>query len=472
GMSALMVRDGPAGLWIGLVVALAPLIALALAGRRPASLGPAPPVAVHGLILVLVAALLIWANIELAADVAVAFGAPRWHGIVIASGAGFALSMIGGAERLRGPLLVAALAGVTLPLLAVAQLSGVGPARAWEVVASRPAFRFSRESPWVTEGRDLSIAARGTPVLLEEEHRVTIPGGGVLRALVADGGGSGALEWRLDAGQLVTLRPGDRIVADPGLRLRFDAGRRIPGAPVSGVAWAEGPAPAWGERLALAITFIGGAIGFFGRAGLRRPSRGQVALTGAGLLLALALAQGGAVYGTLQGPEVFLGGVTAARITELPMLALGALPGAAALQGVLLVGLLAGFLASAIALKECPGPAGARSDSDLGRDLGLWAVIFAGAGVASLRAVDPWTMTVLAMGAAASAIAPSMLVPAAGVRLAPAATWLGLGGFVVLSALRLYRPAPGVLGIVLEYPAVVAAPASLAVLWIARRLAR
>jgi hypothetical protein len=472
GMTALVIRDGAAGLWIALVVVLAPLIALALAGRRPAALRPAPPLAGHGLILVLVVALLIWANIELAADIAVAFGAPRWHGIVIASGAGFALSMMGGAERLRGPLLGAALAGVAFPLLAVAQLSGVGPARAWEIVASRPAFRFSRDSPWVTEGRDLSIAVRGAPLLLEEEHRLTVPGGGVLRALVTDGDRSGTREWRLEAGQGVTLRPGDRIEADPGLRLRFDAGRRIPGAPVSGMAWADGPAPVWGEPLALAVTFVGGAIGLFGRAGLLRPSRGQVAITGAGLLLALALAQGGAVYGILQGPEVFLGGVTAARITELPMLALGAVPGAAALQGVLLVGLLAGFLASAVALKDSPSPAGARSDGDIGRDLGLWAVIFAGAGVASLRAVDPWAMTVLAMGAAASAIAPAVLVSGAGPRVAPAVTWLALGGFVLLSALRPYRAAPGPLGLVLQYPAVVAAPASLAVLWLFRRAAR
>jgi len=68
GMTALVIRDGAAGLWIALVVVLAPLIALALAGRRPAALRPAPPVAGHGLMLVLVVALLIWANIELAAS--------------------------------------------------------------------------------------------------------------------------------------------------------------------------------------------------------------------------------------------------------------------------------------------------------------------------------------------------------------------------------------------------------------------
>ena len=47
-------------------------------------------------------------------------------------------------------------------------------------------------------------------------------------------------EWRLGAGDALTVRPGDQLTVDPGARVRFEAGRRVPGAPPSGMAWAAG----------------------------------------------------------------------------------------------------------------------------------------------------------------------------------------------------------------------------------------
>lgn len=470
--TALMVSGGPDGLWVALVVAVAPLIAVEIAARRPPDAAGAADPPLHGAIQVLVVGLLVWSNVALAADIAAAFMAPRWHGVVIVAGAGLVLAVWRTADRLRPALLVAALIGVSLPLLVLVRMSGVGPVRAWELLASRPAFQFSRDSPWVTEGRELSAGPRRTAVVFEEEHRLTAPSGGALRVLTRDGGRATEREWRLEAGQSVALRPGDRLEAGLDTRIRFEAGRRVPGAPASGVAWAEGRAPGWGERLGLGVTLIGGAIALFARAGLGPSSRRVVALSGAGLVAGLLLAQGWAVYGALQAPEIFLGGVTAAQLTELPTLAVGSVSGGANLQGVLLMGLLAGFLASTIALREYPGAPEPGVQGEIARDLGLWALVFGGAAVASLSAVDPWVVTLWAMGAAASSVAPAVLVAGARPSLGTAAGLLGFGGFTLLSALgRLYGPLRGTLGVALDYPALVAGPASLALLWVAKRVA-
>ena len=79
-MPALILARGSEGLWLGLALTLAPLIALV----APASAEPAPSDdrgalprrgADRG------AGISIWANIGLAGDVAAWRGAPRWQGI-------------------------------------------------------------------------------------------------------------------------------------------------------------------------------------------------------------------------------------------------------------------------------------------------------------------------------------------------------------------------------------------------------
>ena len=104
--SALMLRDGPGGLWVGLLVVLAPLLALVVGGARAAA--PPSESALHGAVLVVVAALLIWANLSLAGDVATALGIPRWHGVVLAAGPALVLALWRRVPALSAALLVVA----------------------------------------------------------------------------------------------------------------------------------------------------------------------------------------------------------------------------------------------------------------------------------------------------------------------------------------------------------------------------
>ncbi len=485
--SALMLRDGPGGLWVGLLVVLAPLLAVVVGGARVAT--PPSESALHGVVLVVVAALLIWANLSLAGDVATALGIPRWHGVVLAAGPALVLALWRRVPALSAALLVVALAGMALPLARVAQVSGVDPTRAWQTLASREAFHFAPGSTSVAGGRDIFGGSRRAPVALDEEQRVSAPSGGAVRVLTRDVLRQGSQEWNLAPGQSVSLRPGDRLEAEPGTRLRFEAGRRVPGAPASGAAWAAGGGPPRPVALlALGLTLVGGAIALFAQPRFVAPGRRTAAAAGAALLVALFWAQGWTVYAALQAPDVFLGGVTLASVVEVPALALGA-PGSP-FQVALLVGLLAAFAAGSAALIERPGAAGASAagvggGADVGRDLGFWAAVFAAAAAASLWAVDPWAIALWALGLAASTLAAGAVLPGTGARASASAVAIGLAVFAALSALRwvggtdvvpiplpaaiagAYRAA---LGVLIAEPVLAAVPASLVVRLVLGRL--
>ena len=113
----------------------------------------------------------------------------------------------------------------------------------------------------------------------------------------------------------------------------------------------------------------------------------------------------------LQSPDLFLGGVTLERLLELPGAALFAEPWRRALQAFLLVAGLAAFLASSVALRERLGALDPTGGGEIGRDPGLWAGLFGGAALASLWPVDPWALTLLALGGAGCALGPAALCP-------------------------------------------------------------
>jgi hypothetical protein len=192
---------------------------------------------------------------------------------------------------------------------------------------------------------------------------------------------------------------------------------------------------------------------------------------GLGLTIPFLWAQGWAVYGALRAPDLFLGGVTPDRLVELPSLALGRSPWGWRLQAMLLVAGLAGFLVSSVALRERLSRLDPTGRGDIGHDLGLWLGVFAVTGVASLWPLDPWSLVRLALGAAASALAPIVLFPPP--HRTGAATVAGLVGlalFLGLSALSQLRgAAPGLVGVILTYPAVAAIPVGLCVLWLGAR---
>ena len=481
-LPGLVLEGGPDGVWVGLLLLVAPLLALAVAGVDARATQPARDALFPVVVFLLVAGLLLWAGLVLAGDAAAWLGAPRWQGIGIAAGGAWLLVIWRRAGRLVPWLLLAALLGLAVPLFLLARGAGMGPLGAWERVASQPAFRFPASSPWVSAGRE-PRAGRGHGVLVfEEEHRITAAGPAQIHVRARDGARVSESDWELQAGQSVTLRPGDELMWPPGARLRFEAGKAVPGAPPSGIAWADGRRGDSSGRWGLLLTLAGGALALIGFCATGRVSRGEMAGVGAGLLAVFVWGIGWAVYCALSAPDIFLGGVALERLVRPPSLswaagvgAAGAGPWAAGrlVLALLPVAGLASFFASSVALREQIGGLDVTGGGEIGHDLGLWSAIIGAAAVASLWPTEPWVLVLTALGLAASTLAPAVLLPAPAAR-ARWGTWAGLVGLAVFGALALLGQwtgggSPGWVGLPLAYPAVVAAPAAALVLRLARR---
>ena len=481
-LPGLVLEGGPDGVWAGLLLVVAPLLALAVAGGDARAAQPARDALFPVVILLLVAGLLLCASLVLAGDAAAWLGAQRWHGIGIAAGGAWLLVIWRRAGRLVPWLLLASLLGLAVPLFLLARGAGMGPVGAWERVASQPAFRFPASSPWVSAGRELR-AGRGHGVLVfEEEHRITAAGPAQIQVRARDGARVSESDWELQAGQSVTLRPGDELTWPPGARLRFEAGKAVPGAPTSGIAWADGRRGDSSRRWGLLLTLAGGAVALIGFGAAGRVSRGEMAAVGAGLLAVFVWGLGWAVYCALGAPDIFLGGVALERLVRPPSLswaagvgAAGAGPWAAGrfVLALLPAAGLASFFASSVALRERIGGLDVTGGGEIGHDLGLWSAIVAAAAVASLWPTEPWALVLTALGLAASTLAPAVLLPAPAAR-ARWGTWAGFVGLGVFAALALLGQwtgggSPGWAGLPLAYPAVAAAPVAVLVLRLARR---
>jgi hypothetical protein len=467
-MPALIVERGPHGLWMALALALVPLVALGGRAPAPAAAGSDPVFPV--VILLCTAAVLIWANLVVAGDVAAWIGEPRWHGIAAAAAGGWLLTAWRGSRRAVSALLLVAILAVGVPLGALMRSVGLSPLAAWARVATQTAFRFPATSPWVGAGRDSGLVVERRPILFEEEHRVTAPAGARISVRTRDGDRVTDVEWMLSPGQSVVLRPGDLLRAGSSGRLRFEPDTRVPGSPPSGIAWAEGGAPDWPRRAGLLVTVLFGAIALCSPVAPAATSRTAVALAAGGALVALLWAQAWAVYCVLVSPDLFLGDLGPARLAIFPVV-----PGGGALRPVLqasmLAGGLVGFLASSVALRERLGALDRTGGGEIGRDLGLWAGVFAIAGLASLWSFDAWFLTLLAMGAVASGLGPAAFArssaPSPGADAMAGVA--GLLTFAVVALAGQLRGVPaGPLGALFAYPALAAVPAGA----IALRLAR
>jgi hypothetical protein len=466
---AALAERGPGGLWLGLVVMVAPLIVL---GLQPEAVERSGEPIFSVVTLLLTVGVLLWANIALAGDVAAWLGARRWQGIVVTAVAGWLLTAWRPLRRTAPLLLALALMAAVMPLLQVGWALGLGPVTGWDRVASQPGFRFPPSSPWVTTGRVLAPGRGGPPLVFDEVHRLTAPAGGVLRVRTLDGARASEMEWALTPGQTVTLRPGDELVGGSRIRLRFEADKLVPGAPTSGVAWADGHARRLLERVGLLITLLVGAAALLCAGLTVKLPRPRVGLVAAGLLAAFAWSQGWTIYSLIEAPDVFLGGITLDRLVELPAPALFAEPWRRALQMMLLGAGLALFLASSVALRERLGALDPTGGGEIGRDPGLWAGLFGGAALASLWPVDPWALTLLALGGAGCALGPAALWPPRPERgaLGTTAGVVGLIVFASFAAAQLRGSSGGgLLSAAIAYPALVAAPAGALVLWLGRR---
>jgi hypothetical protein len=460
-----VIAGGRDGLWLGLLFVVAPLFA-SLAAPEPAAAGG--PQSLPPAVLLLVVGVIVWANLSLAGDAATWMGGPRWLGVGPAVLAAAGLAFWPAAARRWLWLVPIGVIALLLPAAVMVQASGSNPLAIWTEVASQPAFRFSPGSPWVTEGR--AVGPRRGLVLLafDEEHRLTPLDPGPFRVEVNDSGRVQLQEWTLAPGQSVTLRPGDRLQLDGPRRLKFEAGKRVPGSPASGIAWADSSFALRPLRLfsilGLGLTLLGGAVALAGPAGAAPPTRIGVALGGVVLLALLGWAECWAVYAVRWAPELYLGGVTGAALLELPWLVLRGSSWGPLLAGAGLAGLLALFLSASVALKE-----------RLAEGAGLWAWVLAVAALLALMPIEPWSLMLSALGLGASGLAPLVLLgpPPARPRAATWAVGVGVVLFLgVTAAGRLWPPAGPVAQALVAYPALVAAPAAAAVLRVAGRPAR
>src|SRR5262249_5340013 len=251
--------------------------------------------------------------------------------------------------------------------------AGAGPLGAWERIASRTAFRFPPDSQWVAPGRDAGLVRGRGPLVLDDEQRITAPAGGVLRARSAGASRPVETEWALAPGQSVVLHSGDRL--DPRAlppRVSFEAGKRVPGAPPSGMAWAAGRRVDWWSRAGLGVTLVLGAFALLRAGATEAPGRSSIALLGGGLVAALLWAHGWASYALLAAPDLLLGAVTPDRLLDLSALTRGAGAPTAVLEGLLLAAGVASFLASSLGLAERLASIGGGGRAP-GRDAARWA---------------------------------------------------------------------------------------------------
>ncbi|MBI4609865.1 MAG: hypothetical protein HY726_12760 [Candidatus Rokubacteria bacterium] len=463
-----LLTRGSEGLWAALLVVVAPLLGFLVTTTR----SDAPPHPAFAYPLLLLGAALLWANLLLAGDVARWLGFSRAIGILVASASAVVLTASDAGRRRGLALAAAALLAVFLPLGVVSARAGRLPLEAWSHAASLPAFRFSATSPWVTEGRPVVLSPGTDALVFEDEHRVTSVDAGPLRILVNDAGRARVQEWKLAANQSVTLRPGDGLLIEPGQRLRFEANKRIPGAPASGVSWADPPRLSPGPELlsvvGLGLTMIGGAAALLSSGGVGPISRATAVLAGIGYLLVLAWAQGWATYTLTLAPDLFLGGVTAEKLVELPALAFAGDLWGRGLDGVLLLGGFLALLASVTALRDLLARGG------VGGDWGLWGGILAAALLAALWPEDPWRGLLIAFGLGASTLAP--VIWAGSSPEPPWAIGLALGAgvfiFLALTVAGELLAVEGTWGrIILSYPALAAAPATAVILRLGGRVA-
>lgn len=443
---------------------VAPLVALLVErGRYPRG-------ALAGFACVVGIGLVLWANVAFLAEVARALGMARWPAVALAVPVVALPPLASGVARRRAALVALGVGALVAAVAVIGATLGTSPRGAWADVAGRSALVFGEGSAWVTEGKRVAAA---TTLSFSESHRITAAGPGVYRVFERDGalatGRSGApvaREWRLAAGDSLTIRPGDQLVLDAGTHVRFEPGKRVPGAAVSGAAWADPPerrsAVSVLDGLGVTVTLLGGALVL---SGTRRASARRGAVVGPAAALAFVLA--GAAWGVY-------------AVRGAPDLALGAPPPwlLLAAPGALLPrpwqGVPVALTAAALALLAPAAATALRERLDDVLETGrryapaAWLVLAAAAGAAALWPADSWRVLLIGLGVAGTVgVAPLLARGDRASRLAGACVGAAAFGLLALAAPRL----PGWAAPLGSTPALLAAPLAWAAVAVAARVA-
>jgi hypothetical protein len=428
---------------------------------RPVARGEACGWSARTLVTIAVVAFVLGGQLRFLADVALLFGATTRGALAMAAALALPCTMRS-ARRWLAPLVGLALVGIAAPLITMALVSGLTPWRAWTAVAARPALAFSPAGPWTRDGGRFAVA---TTLTFTEEHRITAVEPATVRVTERDGTRGTVRVWRLGAGESLSLRPGDRLALDAGTRLRFETSRRVPGAAASGVAWAEpegdGHAHGLGWLAALTLTLVGGALAL-GDTGTRPTRASAIGTPLVLLVLALAGVTWG-LYAAYGAPDLTLGAPALAAMARLPLHVLPA-PASLAMTALLVGGLVASFLAAALALAahlaEVIGADGATPMRRMPAT--AYAVALALGVGAAVASSDAWSLLVSGLGLAAAALAAPALAAADG-RARNVGAVVGALAFAVVAAAALLTASTSLVG---AHPALLAAPLA----WITARL--
>jgi hypothetical protein len=453
-IGGLVFSGAPSAPLVATAAVAAPLLGSLLSG--PAARGPA---FLERLAVPVATGLVLAAQLLVAGEFALGLGVPR--GVGIAPAVVLLLATWPDGRRLALRHLPAA-AGVLALALGVGSLwaqSATAPWTAWTLVASRPLMAFPDQAPAVTGG----IRVR-TPssLVFADAQQVTAVTAGVYRVVERDGDRPMMREWRLAAGESLAVRTGDELVLAADTRVRFEGGKRVPGAPASGVAWAEArppsPVAALGTFLGAVLTLVG--LGTGATAGMRDRAGQLLALAG-GIVL-VAGAAGWGVYAALAGADLALGTpVTGAFIEAASVLA----PGAGGVPTLLLLIACAGWLVGLAPGLRAEVARVVTADGRPAAGGGLaWTVMVAAAAVvAMLEPFGAWRSLGLGAGLLASVLVAPRLLGGPRARLVA-----GLVGGVSFAAIAL-ASALGRPESVVEYPALVAVPLAWASGWLVDR---
>jgi hypothetical protein len=467
-LAARVCAGAPEAPLLVLAALVAPLIALAGAPTVERGRGNV----VGALAAVVSVGLVLWANVLVAGDLATALGLPRLIGVTGAA----VLAVVAAAPALRPRARPVALAGgLTLGLAGIVFALGIAavtthatPWKAWTEVASRPALAFTGASRGATEGQRLETSMALT---FTESHRVTALTPATYRVTERDGDQLAIREWRLDTGDSLTLRPGDRLAVLEGGHVRFEVGKRVPGTALSGVAWADPPARSDGRRLLPWLGMMGTLLG--GAAGLVVPGRrsrpGLVSAAALVLAFALAAACWG-VYAAALGSDRGLGGASFAPLFEIGSPAWLPVDLGRRVRSVVIATALGCMLwASARSLRarldivfetDERGSAGADRAASL-----LWTALGGAAALSSVWPADPWQVLLAGFGlACAACVAPALA--GGGRRAETVGSVAGALAFVGVALLESRLPASG--HALASYPALAAAPLAWTIVAIVR----
>lgn len=487
--------QGPRGLWGPLMAASGPvlcLIIMAQPWRRTGAL-TLPDLwnprfissgarSVSGIFSLLVCLLFAIAQFAAVRDLTMGLGWPLWA--VLGPVGVLALGWAAGEEgqSLRYCQGAGVLLALTM-LLAVFVMSAVHTdprwERVWDRAASQPRFNFPDQSPAVTSGlRVVGDPAHPLSWTFEEEHQITSVSGGRLALQTMEGVRYRKVEGRLDPGQSLALRNGDVLTVLEPQTFRFQAGKRVPGAPPMGPWWADGgqvQRPL--KSLGLLVTLLGGAVVFppllFA---LRAQSRGP-APAGRwmvfGLISLFGMLPLWGTYSLAYAPELFVTGLRNGEWLKMPeMIGVGGrwkeVLGGLGAVGVCLIG----WSGAASALRAATVVARAdlflpQGESPWIRHLIAWPLGLMALVVSVELRPGAWLLTLWALGLGASTLVPlglfacwarrfSAPVALAGVMTGGASFLVLAGVGLVASKLGVGTPNP-----LLSYPALVSLPLSL-----------